>query len=581
MSSEEYSVSLLRRRIFAITLAVLFLFITVLGRLFYVQVVSGKSLREKAIDQWTREIPLTAKRGLITDVNGVVLAENDDTYTVFVRKKAVKDIERLSEILSGCLDADKGKIYERLTKTTSSEVTIKKHIDKEKIDKLLTYSDFVSGVYYSRDNTRVYPYGEFLSQVLGFTSTDGKGQSGLELYYDDLLKGKDGEILYETDIVGIEIEGSSASYIPAVDGLNIKLTIDYGVQQVAEAAVKEAYTVTGAKSVKCVVMDPSSGAIRAMAIAPSFDPNNVPRDDTESLLKLSRNTIVSDVYEPGSTFKIFTATADIAEFYKGNPKAFSTSKIFNSSRYRYIDGTRVKCWSDHKNGKHAALNLEGALKNSCNPIFVDIACSLGKNTIYKYINMFGFGETTGIDFTGEAHGMLMPESAVKSVDIARIGFGQSVAVTPIQLAAAVSSAVNGGYYYKPYFLSEVYSSDGKTVEIKNPTIVRKTVDKKVSATISYMLESVAKDGGAKNAYIEGYKIAGKTGTAQKFENGKIASGKYVSSFIGFFPSDAPKYLVLFIVDEPYGQYYGSTVAAPYAKEIFNGIINLKNVKPYE
>lgn len=576
---EEFSVSVIRKRIFALTLAIVFLLVAVIGRLFFVQVVSGNSLQKKAIDQWTREIPINARRGVITDCEGVILAENDDTYTVYVRKKAVKNIHELSVVLAKCLDINQEAILERLTKTSSSEITIKKHVKKEMIDELLEYP--IDGVYYSRDNTRVYPYCEFLSQVIGFTSTDGKGQSGLELYYDDLLKGVGGEILYETDIVGVEIEGATASYIPAADGLNIRLTVDFGIQQVAESAVKEAYAITNAKSVKCVVIDPLSGAVKALAIAPSFNLNDPPREDVGALMKLSRNTVVSDVYEPGSTFKILTAAANVAEYYNGNPKAFSTTHVFNSARYRYIDGTRVKCWSDHKNGKHSALNLEGALQNSCNPIFVDIACSLGKETMYKYINLFGFGEVTGIDFNGEAHGMLMPESSVKNVDIARIGFGQSVAVTPLQLAYGVASIINGGTYYKPYLVSEVYDSSGRVAEIKNPVAVRKTVDKKVSETVSSMLETVAREGGAKNAYIKGYKIAGKTGTAQKFENGKIANGKYVSSFIGFFPSNAPEYLLLFIVDEPSGQYYGSTVAAPYAKEIFQGIINLKSIPPYE
>ena len=349
------------------------------GRLFYVQVIWGEDLQEKALDQWTREIPIIAERGKIVDANGVVLVSNDDTYSVFVRKKAVKDVNALASSLSNILEIDYDYVYKRLTTTVSSEVTIKKQVEKDKISKLLDGN--FSGVYYSRDNSRIYPYNDFLTSVLGFTSTDGKGQSGLELYYDKYLSGLNGEILYETDIVGVEIDGGNASYIPATDGLNVKLTIDYEVQQLCEAAMSEAIELHGAKSAQMLVIDPSTGAIRALCIKPSFDLNQPPRDDLAALNSLVRNGLISDVYEPGSTFKILTAAANIEEYLRGNKNAFSIEHIYNSSRFRYIDGQRVKCWSNHEKGKHAALNLQGALNNSCNPIFVDIAMSLGKETM--------------------------------------------------------------------------------------------------------------------------------------------------------------------------------------------------------
>ncbi|MBQ6727581.1 MAG: hypothetical protein IJQ87_01440, partial [Clostridia bacterium] len=352
-----------------------------MGRLFYVQVIWGEDLQEKAIDQWTREIPVVAARGEITDTNGVVLASNDDTYTVFVRKKAVKDMGALCSALSGTLSLNYDYVYKRLTETVSSEITVKKQVKKEAVNALLKYG--FDGVYYSRDNSRVYPYNDFLTQVLGFTSADGKGQSGLELYYDKYLKGIDGEILYETDIVGVEIDGGKASYIPATSGLNLKLTIDYEIQQLCEAAMSEAMTIHNAKSAEMLVLDPNSGAIRALAIKPSYNLNEISRSDTSLLYSLSRNRLLSDVYEPGSTFKILTAAADIEEYLNGNEKAFSPTHVFNSSRYRYIDGQKVKCWSNHANGKHSNLNLQGGLNNSCNPIFVDIAMSLGKETMYK------------------------------------------------------------------------------------------------------------------------------------------------------------------------------------------------------
>ena len=532
-------------------------------------------MQEKAIDQWTREIPIVARRGQIVDTNGVILADNDDTYTVFVRKKAVKDIENLSTVLADTLSLSREYVFNRLTTTSSSEVTIKKQAQKADVDKLLALG--YEGVYYSRDNSRVYPFNEFLTQILGFTSTDGKGQSGLELYYDKYLSGINGEILYETDIVGVEIDGGKASYLPATDGLNLKLTIDYDVQQLCETAMEEAMEVHKAKSAQMLVIDPSNGAIRALTIKPSFNLNDIPRDDLSALNKLGRNGIICDVYEPGSTFKVLTAAANVEEYLQGNKSAFSIEHIYNSSRYRYIDGQKVKCWSDHKNGKHAALTLQGGLNNSCNPIFVDIAMSLGKETMYKYIELFNYGSVTGVDFGGEAQGMTLPVSAVQNVDLARIAFGQTIAVTGLQLAAATASAVNGGYYYTPHLVSEIYSNDGIIAEKIEPKLKNRTISNAASKIVSEMLEKVVSEGSGKQAYIEGYRVAGKTGTAQKYENGVIAVGKYVSSFVGYFPADNPKYLALVIVDEPQGQYYGSTVAAPYAKQVFEGIIKIKGL----
>ena len=572
--NNQYSITILRKRLFALFCVITFLFFIILSRIFYVQIIWGDELQEKAIDQWTREIPIIARRGDIVDRNGVILATNGDTYTVFVRKKAVQNYENISDVLSKSLNLDYNYVYDRIVNTVSSEITIKKQVPKEELEVLLSYD--LSGVYYSRDNFRVYPYGDFLSQVLGFTSTDGNGQAGLELYYDKYLKGIDGEILYETDIVGVEI-GNTPTYVKATDGLNIKLTIDFEIQKIVESALINAYETTKAKSVQCIVIDPSTGQILALSIKPSLNLNDIPRDNLPLLNKLIRNTIISDVYEPGSTFKILTAVANVEEFLSGNKNAYSFTYFYNSSRYRYIDGTRVKCWSDHKNGKHANLTLEGALCNSCNPIFVDIAMALGKDTLYKYIDKFGYGSVTGVDFNGESQGMVLPKTSVLNVDLARISFGQTIAVTPIQLACATASAINGGKYYEPYFVSEIYSNDGIVCEIINPKVKRNTVSEQASKIISGYLETVAKEGGAKNAFIDGYRIAGKTGTAQKYENGIIANGKYVSSFIGYFPADNPKYLTLLIVDEPEGQYYGSTVAAPYAKEIFQKIIDLKNI----
>ncbi len=558
--------------------AVAFLFLVVFARFFYVQIWKGSELRGRAIAQWTREIPVVAARGEILDTNGIVLATNAASYSVFVRPNAVQDREKTADALADIFELDAGSVYEKLVTARVSEWTVVRHADKETVSKL--EGSGLTGVYYSRDNTRIYPHNDMLSRVLGFTSVDNVGLTGLEKYYEKFLAGIDGEIAYPTDLVGAEVDGKTV-YSPATDGLNLRLTIDYAIQAVSEAALERAYAEYSPVTAQCVVLDPNTGDVLAMAEYPGYDLNNVPRNDTQQLNRLSRNNLVSDIYEPGSTFKIVTAAANIEESLRGNPAAFSLSHVFNSSRTRTVDGTTIRCWSDHANGKHANQTLAEALNNSCNPCFTDIALSLGTQTFYRYLELFHFGSVTGVDFTGEAQGMLVPESAVRDCDLARIGFGQTVAVTAIQLACAGAAAVNGGYYYQPRLVREIFSSDGKIHEIIEPVLKNRTIGEEASRLLAGLLEGVVTNGSGSKAYIEGYKVGGKTGTAQKFEDGSIAPGKYVSSFLGFFPADDPQYLALVIVDEPQGAYYGSVVAAPVAREIFQGIIDSKGILPYE
>lgn len=560
-------------------LAIAFIFFIIICRLFYVQVVWGKDLKFKASDQWNREIPVIAPRGQIFDRNGAVLADNRSTYSVFLRPNAVVNPEYTATILSGIFSLDPQKLIEKIEGGKISEVTVVKQTDKEKIDKLISYN--LPGVYYSRDNSRSYSYGEALCQVLGFTSSDGSGVAGLEKYYDEILGGKNGEIKYGTDILGIETENSAVIYSEAEAGSGIRLTVDIDIQLSAERAMKKVHAESGAKAVSCIVLDPQNFDILALANYPSYDLNDVPRNDSEKLNALSRNFMVSDIYEPGSTFKIITAAANIEEYLQGNGNAFSNSYVFNSARTRSVDGTKIKCWSNHSDGRHSNQTLADALNNSCNPCFTDIALSLGSETFYKYLTASGFGNVTGADFMGEALGMLVPQSAVRDCDLARIGFGQTVAVTGIQLACAAAAAVNGGNYYVPRVLKSVVSSDGKVISENKPVLKNKVISEEASSQLAKMLEGVVKEGSGKHAYIEGYKVGGKTGTAQKYEDGHVAQGKYVSSFVGFFPSDKPEYLALIVVDEPQGTYYGSAVAAPVAKEIFEDIIKIKNIERYE
>lgn len=563
-----FSVSILRKRLLAILLSITFLFCILFGRFFAIQVVEEKRLGYRATDQWTREIPVVAERGKITDRNGTVLAGNNLSYSIFVRRNAVENREEVIRTLSSLFSLDEKELSSKFDKKVS-EFKAVSNVSKEEVLKLESYA--LKGVYYSPDNTRFYPYESLLCQVLGFTSSDMTGVSGVEKEYDKYLKGKNGEILYETDLVGIDV-GNNILYREGEAGLDIALTVDYKMQTLCERVMAGAVAEYNPKGAECLVLDLDSFEILAMASLPSYDLNDVPREDGALLSALSRNGIVSNSYEPGSTFKVITAAADIEEHLRGNPKAFSTSYVFPASRTRSVDGTTVKCWSDHSNGKHSHQTLKEALNNSCNPCFTDIALSLGTDCFYSYLSKFGFGGVTGVDFPGEALGMLLPASAVRGCDLARIGFGQTIAVTAIQLACAVGAAVNGGNYYVPHLVKRIGSKEiGK--ELKSNPISEKT-----SEILRGMLEGVVSEGSGKKAYIEGYRIGGKTGTAQKYENGRLALGKYVSSFVGFYPADAPKYLTLVIIDEPQGAYYGSVVAAPCAREIFRGIIAIEEGK---
>ena len=562
---------------FAFACAITFLFLFVVGRVFYVQIVWGKDLQSKAIDQWTRELPVTAVRGKIVDRNGVTLVSNAQSYAVYIRCRLLKDPASAAKILAETLGMNESALYQKIITHSSSEITVKKGVSKESISKLMSHD--ISGVYFTTDNTRVYPYCDALCSILGYTSIDGAGQSGLERKYDEYLKGYNGEILYESDLVGYDLGGKTAKYIRATNGLNLKLTVDYEIQRICEAVTDEAMAEYSPKSASVIVLDPSNGEILALSQKPSFDLNSVPRDNLEQLHKLSRCGVISDSYEPGSTFKVLTAAANIEEYLKGNPDAFSPDHIFSSSRYRIVDGKKVKCWSTHANGKHSNENLAAALNNSCNPCFVDIALSLGKEKMYDYVSAFGYGKATGVDYGGEAIGMLLPESAVKNGDLARISFGQTIAVTPLQLACATSAAINGGVYYEPHFVSEIYDERGMIAEKIPSKAKNRVISEQASEILAGYLEGVVRDGSGKQAYIDGYRVGGKTGTAQKYENGVIAHGKYVMSFVGFFPASNPKYLALAIVDEPIGGQYGSTVAAPLVKKIFEGIIQTKRLTP--
>ncbi len=561
-----------QKRSLAIFFAVAFLFFILMCRLAYVSLYKMSEYQTIALSQWTRDVPNEAVRGDILDRNGVVLATTNTTYDLYSRNNMITEKQQTALSLANYIDVSYEELYIQLSKNVS-EVCIATGLSKEDMEKL--QDSGIDGLYFSVSWERVYPYSDLLCQTIGYVGTDGSGQSGLELLYDEYLSGTDGKIYTQTDLVGKEVEGEQ--YVTsAIDGMDITLTIDYEIQQILENALKTAAVSSNPQGISGIIMDPDTFEVIAIANYPTFDLNDIPRDDLEYLNEVSRNSAIVDVYEPGSTFKIITAAMNVEEYSIGNEDAFSTDYIFSSASTRTVGGTTVKCWDKHENGKHSNLNLLGALENSCNPIFVDIALSLGSETFYDYLEAFGLTSKTGIDFIGEANSILIAEENVTDGDLARIGFGQTVAVSKIQLLSAVSGAVNGGYIYEPTLLKDV-SDDGMLVYKNTTELLSNPISEDTSEYIRNALQSVVENGSGKKAMVAGEIVGGKTGTAQKYENGIIASGKYVSSFVGYL-GDPARYTILITVDEPEGIYYGSQVCAPIVSEIFTQIAILEDMR---
>lgn len=559
-----------RKRLLIAVISITFLFCVLCGRLCYLQVFTGEELRERAAEQWYRDLPLKARRGSVYDCNGEAIVDSKDVFTVYVRPAAVKDKSLVANRLAAELDVDEKKLFEKISRAAVSEITVKKNVDFEKGSKLRDLG--LDGVYFSVDSARNYPYDGCLTQVLGYTNADNEGQNGLEGYYDRYLSGVDGFAATETDNKGTELDGNVTEYVPAIDGASLHTTLDIAIQGFAETAVRGAVVEWKAKSASMLVMDVNTGGVVAMAKTPTYDLSDIPRDDVNMLNAYSKNTMIVDVYEPGSTFKIFTTAAAIES------GAVSERDTFFCPGYRVVDGKRIKCW---RSIGHGSQHLAEGVKNSCNCVFMDLALRMGTGKFYDNLHKFGFGAKTGIDFYSESSGLMMNEKSVKTVDLARIGFGQAVAVTPVQLISGVSAIVNGGVYHTPHFVESITSSNGETL-YEHRGEERRVVGESTSKQMRSLLENVVKEGSGKKAGVAGYRVGGKTGTAQKYENGAIAQGKYVSSFVGFAPVDNPKYAVLMIIDEPgtYA-YYGSIVAAPYVGGVLSKIFESKGIEPTE
>lgn len=553
------------------------LFVGILGllvifRVGYWMVIKADWLREKALVQWVRELPVEPQRGNIEDRNGNILAASVSSDTVVLHPKAIsaEQLPKLVDDLSKILDINRITIENKATKTNYSVVWLDRQITSQQ-SKLIRELNS-SGVSLTEDKKRYYPLGNFLTQVLGFTSVDGEGLEGIESRFDQYLRGTPGSIVTETDRDGYPLPGTYEEYIEPINGNNIKLTIDLAIQSYTEKAMELCLEEKNAKSVMAIVMDVNTGEILAMVNKPDFNNNEPPRNDIELLRKLTRNVSITDVYEPGSTFKLVTTAAAL------DSGAINTNFTLTCITYKIVDGQKIKCWSDKP---HGYQTLTEVLQHSCNPAFMEMALRLGVNRFYEYLYNFGFGNKSGIELWGEAQGIVNSPKYVRNVDLARIGFGQAIAITPLQLVSAVSAIVNGGNLMRPKIIKEITTPEGEVLKAYSSEIIRNVISYETSGIMSELMLAVVDDGSGRKAQIEGYQIGGKTGTAQKYgENGAIIPDKHVSSFIAVAPMDDPQIVVIVVVDEPNaGLDYGSLVAAPYVKMILEDALPYLNIMP--
>ena len=558
--------SVIRKRIVICMAVFTAVALAVSAQLVNLQVVRAQELQARAQRQWTSEAAVKPQRGAIVDRNGVALAVSATSYTACASPRKIADAQAFAHAIASTLDMDESAVLQKISDRTKGSVILKRKLDKETAQTLKSMiaaakkakSKLLDGLYLEEDASRYYPMGQFAAQLLGLTTIDGVGQSGLEKSLNKYLAGREGAVLSEIDGKGRTLEGGTQSYVAAVDGGTATLTIDYVIQSYVEQAAREAMEVNNAKGVRVIVMNPQTGEILALCCKPDYDPNDPPRNDVSSLTALMRNRLVTDAYEPGSTFKILTSSIAL------DLGVTNVNEGFYCSGKITIDGSTVRCWGN----PHGAETMRQGLQNSCNPVFVELGLRIGVDRFYDYMAKYGVGSPTGVDIAGEGNGIMIARERVKRVDMARIGFGQSIAVTPIQLITAACAAVNGGRLMKPYVVSEITDANSEIVERREPEVVSTPISEKTSATMRDLLEGVVEEGGGRNAHIDGYRIGGKTGTAQVYVDGVVSSGTHIGSFIGFAPIDEPRVAVLFIVDEA-KRYpdFGSVTAAPFAKDI--------------
>ncbi len=552
-----------RKKIMIFIIVVLAMVLFLVGRLVYLMVFCSEYYGKKAEDLHERERDIKAARGEIIDRNGVVLAENKTVCTISVIHSQIKEPELVIAMLTKELEMDEAEVRKRVEKVSSIE-RIKTNVDKETGDAIRAYG--YAGVKIDEDYKRYYPYDSLASKVLGFTGGDNQGIVGLEVKYDKYLQGTNGKILTRTDARGVEIENAGERRQDPVDGNDLHISLDYNIQKYAEQAAKKAMEEHGAERVSVLMMNPQNGEILAMVNVPEFNLNEPFCVDGETVTnqdKLNamwRNGCINDTYEPGSTFKIITASAALEE------GVVTLEDKFNCPGYKMVEDRKIRC---HKVGGHGAEDFTHAIMNSCNPVFIELGLRLGSEKYYSYFKQFGLLQKTDVDLPGEAATIMHNPKNIGQVELATISFGQSFQITPIQLATTVSSLINGGKRITPHLGISVTDEEGKEVKKFQYDVQEGIVSEKTSETMRGLLEKVVSEGGGNKAAIKGYQIGGKTATSQTLPR---SANKYISSFIGFAPADNPQVLTLLIIHDPKGVYYGGTIAAPVVKDIYENIL---------
>lgn len=557
-----------RRRLLLTLLAVGIGFMALIARLAYVQLVKGGKLAEQAEESWRRQIPFEAKRGTITDRTGIKLAYNVSSPTVYAVPAQVKDKEGTAAKLAPLIGMDRDKVLEMLKKKASN-VNLRPGGRKITLELAQQIRDLaLPGIYVAEDNKRFYPFGTMAAQVLGITGYDS-GLTGVEKQYNQLLSGTRGNISFLTDAAGRQMPNSSEAYQPPRDGLTLQLTLDQKIQSIVERELDQAMLKYQAKDVIAIAMDPKTGEILAMGSRPTFQPDRYQEAAPEVY---NRNLPIWMTYEPGSTFKIITLSAAIQE-----GKVNLKNESFYDPGYVEVGGARLRCW---KKGGHGSQSFLEVVENSCNPGFVALGQRLGKEKLFEYIKNFGFGKRTGIDIGGEENGILFKLANVGPVELATTAFGQGVSVTPIQQITAVAAAVNGGKLFKPHVAKAWVNPDtGETLQEIEPELVRQVISPDTSKQVREALESVVAQGTGGNAFLDGYRVGGKTGTAQKVINGVYSASEHIVSFIGFAPADDPQLIVYVAVDNPQGIQFGGVVAAPIVRNIMADALPYLGVEP--
>lgn len=558
-----------RKKVMIVFVAVFFIMMFLIGRLVYLMIFCSEYYGNKAENLHERERDIKAARGKHLDANGTVLATNKSVCTISVIHNQIEEPEKVIEMLVRELGIPEETARKRVEKVSSIE-RVKTNVAKETGDAIRAYG--LSGVKVDEDYKRYYPYGTLASKVLGFTGADNQGILGLEVKYDEYLQGTNGKILTLTDARGIEIENAGESRLEPVNGYDLCLSLDYNIQMYCEQAAKKVCTKKSADSVSVIVMNPQNGELMAMVNYPEFDLNNpftlagdtgeaVSAEEKQNLLnKMWRNQCISDTYEPGSTFKIITAAAALEE------GVVKLDDAFFCPGYKIVEDRRIRC---ARTTGHGAETFETGIMNSCNPVFMELGERLGAENFAGYFKQFGLLSKTNIDLPGEAGTIMHKTENIGPVELATISFGQSFQITPIQLVTTVSSIINGGTRVTPHFGVSVQDADGNTVKTFSYEMHENICTAETSETMRYLLEKVVSEGTGKNAKIEGFSIGGKTATSQTLPR---SDHKYISSFLGFAPADNPQVLVLVVINNPQGIYYGGTIAAPVAKEIFENIL---------